>query len=73
MYLEKYRCYYCNSEVFCIDSKMPDEVQYNVFSHCHIINMMLCTNVECEAKHIEETDINGNLIFFGHLETGEGL
>lgn len=52
---------------------MPDEVIYNVSSHCHIINPMLCTNLECEAKHIEQTDVNGNLIFFGPLETGEGL
>jgi hypothetical protein len=47
---------------------MPDEIHYNVSSYCHIINQMLCTNPECEAKHIEEIDINDNLIFFGPLE-----
>ncbi|MFR9068764.1 MAG: hypothetical protein ACLVIU_00110 [Paraclostridium sp.] len=71
--MEKYRCYYCNSGVFCTGSKMPDEIHYNVSSHCHIINQMLCTNIDCQAEHIEETDIDNNLIFFGPLETEEGL
>lgn len=66
--MKEYRCYYCNSEVFCPGSNMPDEIHYNVSSYCHIINQMLCTNPECEAKHIEEIDINDNLIFFGPLE-----
>lgn len=36
-----------------IVSKILDEIHYNIYSHCHIINTMLCTNVWCEAKHIE--------------------
>lgn len=52
---------------------MPDEVSYNVSTHCHIATEFLCNNSECETTHLEMVDKNDNLLYFGPLEAKKGL
>ncbi|MRH41577.1 hypothetical protein GH741_02680 [Aquibacillus halophilus] len=66
--MKNYHCYYCNDQLLMMINDNAEDVNHNVSIHSFILTYFLCTNSDCETTHIEESDINGNLLFYGPLQ-----
>lgn len=68
-----YYCYNCHSELRCDHSDIKVDTPYTTCQHCHISTEYVCNNPNCKLLHIEEKDIEDNLIYFGPFYKEERL
>ena len=71
--MENYHCYNCCYKLRSDNSDIKDDTNYKVSQHCHIVTEYICCNPDCELLHIEEKDIDDNLIYFGPFYKEERL
>lgn len=71
--MKNYYCYNCYYELRPDNSDDKDDAQYIVSEHCHIVTEYVCDNPDCKLLHIEEKDIEDNIIYFGPFYKEERL
>jgi hypothetical protein len=51
-----------------MNSENAEDVNHSLSRHSFIVTYFICTNLDCKTYHIEETDSNGNLLYFGPMQ-----
>lgn len=63
--MQNYYCYNCHCLLRADNSEDKNDVNYITSMHSHIVTEYVCDNLNCTLLHIEEKDIEDNLIYFG--------